>query len=149
MNAAILEVFIHQLFIDSGAVHLSGWIYHRTEIVPESWLPGLEEVIRTTVIDVAECSGTSPLQSDLSLIGLFAPAERLVTRHGDVGGEEAEAWWGGDDILPHLYGGGVSKYRSQTVKHRSLLSTWQWTFCTKTSLQFYLDDQEIKLVFSL
>ena len=74
--------------------------------MPAPRTPRLEEIIRTAVIDVSEGSASSSLEPDLFLIGLLAPPEHFIARHGDVGREEAQAG-DGDHTLPRLYVGGV------------------------------------------
>ena len=108
MNAAIIFVFINHLSINNCAVDSASSVYRATEIVPKSWPPGLEEVVRSSIICVTKRSAPSSLQSDLFLIGFLAPTKYFVTGHRDVGREKTQPGCA-DDVLPGLYGGGVSR----------------------------------------
>ena len=107
MGSTIFLVFINNFSIDNGTVKSASGGDRATEIIPPSWPPGLEEVVRSSIIGVTKRSATSSLQSDLFLVGFFAPTEYLVTGHRDVGREETQPG-SADDILPGLYTGGAS-----------------------------------------
>ena len=107
MGPVIFLVFINNFSINTCPVNPANGVHRATEIVPSSWLPGLEEVVRSSIIGVTKCSAPSSLQPDLFLIGFFAPTKYLVTGHRDVGREKTNPG-GADDILPGLYCGGAS-----------------------------------------
>ena len=113
MGPAITLVFINNFSINNRPVKPARGGHRATEIIPPPWLPGLEEVVRSSVIGVTKRSATSSLQSDLFLIGFFAPTEYLVTGHRDVGREETNPG-GADHILPGLDSGGASRSKGFT-----------------------------------
>ena len=107
MGPAITLVFINNFSINNGPVKPASAGHRAAEIIPPPRPPGLEEVVRSSVIGVTKRSATPSLQPDLFLVGFFAPTEYLVTGHRDVGREETNPR-GADHILPGLDSGGAS-----------------------------------------